>query len=268
MIRQKRYTLTYIETRVREVLADTTVGSYRWTAAQYQEALNQAIEDSWPHWWELDMEDGAQVIVASTYEYDIPYFAEEVIAVTLEQGASEPYRRLQEWEVLGDVLYLPQERNQKYTAGKKLRIYYLRTPRVLRELTQADGVVAAGTLTTLTSTLSTFQTDEVQPGDRVRIDLATDEIRVVTSVTSETVLMVDLDMAAGTTLTFHINQYSTVPLAFLVHRAAYYLFMRDGHEGAGRDIEESMAWSQFHFDMSEYLLDRLTRSRPPKRSGL
>ena len=260
----RRHSYTYVRARLRRFLDDED--TTRWTDAEMKEALNRAIADSYPHWFDIEVEDGLQTVSPNQYEYQLREWMYDILAVTLEQGSNEPYARLQDWEALAGVLFLPQRRN-RYVAGKRLRIYYTTPPRPFRDISGSDGAVSSGDETTFTSTGSTFVTDEVQVGDLLTVT-TNDEVVIVTKVVSETKLEVNAPLTVGTNLSFYINRYTTVPLTFLLHRAAYYLYLRDGQGGAGRDVTECMTWAKFHWDMSEYLLNRLTRSKPAKLSGL
>jgi hypothetical protein len=99
------------------------------------DAIDFAIDEAWPWWFEL-MEDNTTITIATdTFSYALPSDCEELLQVHLERTSNEPYAPRVDWWWYQDTsstgtvtkyLYLPQ--SNSYEDGKVIRLVYTAKP--------------------------------------------------------------------------------------------------------------------------------------------
>jgi len=265
-MRARPRTLAQLVSTLGKRLDDTA--HQRWSQDEKEEAINKAIQLAWPSWYDV-------IIVKDTtyddetYEYDLPYGVEDLFAVYVEPiTAGNSWHRLRAWHVDGDTLFLHETLGQAYD-NKKMRFVCITPPWELFPAGTADGTDGSTTKdqSTFTSSGSTFITDGVEEGDVLFIKSGANKGKyLIKSVDSETQLTIyGTFPATASNQSFAVNWKTTVPEAYIIHRAAANLFELSGHKGAGQDITEDMEWAQYHAQMAEYIMEKQQRPFPPRR---
>jgi hypothetical protein len=118
----------------------------RFSDDEIHDAINEALNDSWPHWWE-QKEDATETIATNTFIYTLNTDCEQVLQVWLERTSGESYRPLRNWRfdrVTGSTgtiaQYLYLDRNNHYESGKTLKVSYLAKPSELSNDTDNTNV--------------------------------------------------------------------------------------------------------------------------------
>lgn len=129
-------TLANLRKQLRRQLRDES--EEKWTNTLLDDAINNAIQEAWPYWYELKIDATTVTTAASTYSYTLPADCEFLAQVWLEQGSNEPYSALRNWRVAENVsstgtvshtLYL--DSNDNYETGKHIRLVYTAKPHAL-----------------------------------------------------------------------------------------------------------------------------------------
>ena len=129
-------TLVSLRNAIRRQLRDES--AEKWTDPLLNDAINNAIEESYPAWYELQIDSTTVTTAASTYSYTLPSDCEYLAQVWIEEGENVPYGKLVNWRVGHDVsstgtvvrtLFLDNAGN--YGAGNAIRLVYLAKPHAL-----------------------------------------------------------------------------------------------------------------------------------------
>ncbi len=122
-------TRSVIRNRIRRSLRD--LADEKWQDEEIDDAINEAINETWPSWFDPQVDTTTVTIATDTFTYALPTDCERLCQVWLEQDTGLSYVRVWNWRMTKDVsaagaitptLYL--DRNNEYTTGKTLRLVY------------------------------------------------------------------------------------------------------------------------------------------------
>ena len=106
----------------------------RWSDDELNDAINFAIGDAWPSWFELK-QGTSSTVASNTFIYTLPTDARWVTQVWLEQSSSQGYIPLTNWRQSASTgstgtiaYYLYLDNNNSYEAGKTIKVIYEAAP--------------------------------------------------------------------------------------------------------------------------------------------
>lgn len=246
----------------------------RWTPRDYGWAINRAIDAAWPSWYK-ESTDTSLTYAEDTFEYDVPAGIDGIVALELEPlSESRPYKFLTDWRVHNEKIYL--SKNYAGYDGQKLRLKTAQRTTLFRNIGSdgyyyKDDGVATDATKTFTSVTGKFSTDGVTAGDWLLIyegnGDANNGAYKIASVDSETQLTLVTSAGDGTGLTYSIqndDDTTDVPLAYMLHMTAYFLFLLWGHKGWNKDIEAASQWAQYHYEQALLAMKQNKKARKPK----
>jgi len=255
------YTLATIVTDLSTRLDDSS--HVRWTQAEKNLAVKTAIRLARGTWHEERLDD-TNTYDSETYRYTLPVNCERILSVYFAPENSDEPRRLvvpsmyhREGNTLVFTLPYP------YYDGNTMYISYIVYPNNLITCSASDGVVAS---TGLTSATSTFITSGVCVGDEVEITGDTGGPYYVSSITSETVLVLHKAPTAGSSKTFYIARYTDLPYEYLIFGAMGELHEMAARNRPGVEVEELVKWASYYRSMAEEVLKKQARHRSSVRS--
>ncbi len=248
------WTLSQIVTDLGTRIDDS--GDSRWSATQKQLAVQAAVRKSRGRWWESRTDD-TNTYDQETFRYTLPPICENVEGLHFEPTSNSlprPYVSPTRWHLERNTLVF-EAPFPKYD-GQTLYIDYIVYPANLLSVTAADGVVSS---TTLTSATATFSTSGVKPGDEVEISGDTGGPYYVSSVTSNTVLVLHKAPTAGSTLTYYVARYTDLPYEYLINSAMGELYEMSSRNRPGVSVDENIRWATYYRQLADLVLNQQMR---------
>lgn len=256
------WTLAELVAQVEVLLDDSS--NERWAEADIEAALRAAVRAGSFAWWEERL-DSSQEFAVNTYGYDLPPACHRVLAVYFEPVTANNPRRFvtpNQWYEQDGKLYF-QNKFAAYTT-KDIFVEYMVHPSNLLDIDQTDGVLLESAAT-LTSAASTFVADGVREGDEVYIPSETPKLYYVSSITSETVLVITPDPTDGSTKTFYVAHYTDMPIDYLVNYAAGWLYELAGRNRPGVEVEVVTQWASYYAQKADLAMRRNAKRMKSRR---
>lgn len=232
----------------------------RWSATQKNMAVKSSVLQARGRWWEERLDD-TQTYDAEDYRYNLPPACEEVSTVyfaALSDGDPRYFVPPSRWHLEGTELVF--DKSIRAYDGQTLYIYYTVYYANLLSVTAADGVAAS---TAFSSATSTFVTSGVQEGDEVEISGDSGGPYYVSSVTSNTALVLHKAPTAGTSLTFYVAYYTDLPYEYLIYAAMAELYEMASRNRPGVEVEENVQWATYYRQLAGRTL--VQQARHPKQ---
>lgn len=250
-------------------LLDDSANS-RWSTTEKYQALAYACQRAWPEWFDVWI-DESMLYDKNVSEYSLYNGMADVLSVHII-GATET-RLITDWYVDGYTLYFPTSYSS--LDGGTLRLTTITMPSILAGITFVDGT-SSGVIVSASEKKVTFppgnmlQSKGIQPGMTINMGGGTGAMVFghfhIARVFSETVLYVieppstDTMYAGGT-----IAMFTDLPVAYLSHMAAAYLLQHEGSPANNVDVETTLQWARFHYEVALMELKRWRKHYPPRR---
>lgn len=254
------WTLAQLNAHLDTRIDDTS--DIRWTSAEKDLAIQVAIRSARGRWWEQRIDD-THTYDQDDFRYDLPPACEGVEAVYFAARSSDEPRYFvvpNRWHIEGDELVF--DKPFPDYDSQDMYIHYFVYPSSLLSVTATDGAISS---TTLTSSTSTFVTKLVREGDEVEIVGDTGGPYYVSSVTSETVLVLHKAPTAGTSKTFYVARYTDLPVDYIIYAAMAECYEMASRNRPGVEVEENIRWSTYCHQLAEQHLRATTRHMQPMR---
>lgn len=250
-----------------DILEDINANLYEsadslWTPSQKKNAIQKAVRDARPEWWEERIDD-THTYDYTQHRYDLPPACAIVEAVSVSApNPGNPRKDIPaiDWHIEGDELVF-EESHPQYN-GETLYIIYLYYQKNLLDISGDDLVSVAGSAQ-VTSDSSTFITDGVEAGDRL-IKGGVNEYYVV-SVDSETQLTLNEEMEMNGISSFTVAGYTDMPHEYLVSKAMAELYLASAMNRPGAEVENAIQLSDYYRQLARQALQRNRRHPKPRR---
>ncbi len=256
-----KWTLAELKTEVAAFMNDTSYT--RWSESDVERAINLAIRNAPPAWWEERIDD-SHTYDMETFRYALPPACEAVEEVWFEPLDSSKPRKLvvpTSWHVEGNELVFT-ESYSKYD-GQTLYMHYIVFPQHVTDIYGIDGKVGSDELDLLESASSSFITDGVRVGDSVLIEGAEFFVK---EVSGETELYLHKEASeSGTSLTFYIARYTDLPIMYILYFAAAMLYEAAARNRPGVEVDENLRLSSWYRQLATQELNRQRKARKPRR---
>lgn len=236
-------------------------GDSRWSESLKQLAVQTAVRDAAPHWWE-ERVDAKHEYDYTDFRYSLPAGCDVVEEVRFEPTSSTKPRQLVipgEWHLEADELVF-EDSFTKYN-GYTLYIIYLHYQYNLLDVSGDSGEVDSTGLT-FTDTGETWIADGVKAGDAIIID--GDGTYFIEEVTDSDELTLRTEATEDTGLDYTIAYYTDMPQEYLLNQAMSELYMVALRNRPGVEITQSIKLSDYHRQLAAQALDK-NRKRPRAR---
>ena len=260
-----KYSLAELNTQLALYIKD--VVHIRWTVTDLNFAIRQALMEAHGRWWEERV--AQDTYIYTTDFYDLPpacVNVEEVwFADSTAPTAMAKFVPPSAW--CHSVGYLQFTKRFPAYDGYWFFMVYRAYPTNLLTLTHADGVIAAGALTVLTSALGDFINQGVREGDAyfqgslpgVGMDGYVREVR------NATTLELDRAQTAGAGMTYWIAPFTEVPYMYIMYQATANLLELGSRNRPGVTIDESLRLATYYRQLADNEIKRLRRPYETRR---
>jgi hypothetical protein len=262
--------LPTIVIRLSQFMNDT--GFARWTQQEMDDGVNWAIEAAWPNWWTefttvaaLTYDSGQAYIELDNMAYGI----DEIVNLYLTKNYPTLGRRLiYGWHSEADRVWLNETFDAYNGQGVQLHCR-IRPQRLLRNIGGTDGAEVAGSdhFTTATGMGTPILP---RAGELLAFKFATDpydnpwRYRLIKEIvdTNELVVHAPLIASATTGAWWNIGKYTDLPLNYLLHGAASYLYTLSARNGSGTDVQENLNFVAYHETQARLYIQKYRKALP------
>jgi hypothetical protein len=267
VLRGQLWTLAQLNSKLDTAVDDAS--DLRWTAAQKNTAIQNAVLSARHSWLEERIDD-SNTYAEDTFRYTMPPSCYRVISMYFSGDSDEPRYEINPstWHIEGNEIVFTYSYDDY--DGDTLYIIYSVLPNNLLTVSSTAGVIASTTTKVLTAAGSTFVTNMVLVGDPVIINesgYAGNGTYYVASADSETQLTLHkAPGTAGASLDFTVAYYTDLPLDYLMHEAQCELYQMAMNNAPGTEIDSNIKMSTYYKQLAERDLERSARRPNPSRS--